>query len=478
MPALALALLLLAVASYMMMSARRFHIAPIFWCGSWGLMLLLYWLLGSVYEYARWVLVLTGGCIAAWMAGHFLVARLEGRRKEPRPKSPRTFQFRRMRTLMAAATGIGMIAPINWLATTGFGVDQVTSLSAVNGIAQASYELLLEQRVEQDWINKLTLLVALAGIIVAGIYIGVGRPIDHSIPPKLSPDGSVAQPPQPTPYWMLLAPFLPYVAMMALSTIRTLLIVPLLMLLCSWIAGLYLRGRERWIFRASMMLPLIGMVFATALVLVYMQAVRDGDPGLQRLGDTIAALRLWVAGYEPGLVAWLKRGWDGQYQWGASTFRVIAGIFGADDTKLVYGTGAVDIGNNESSNAMTALRFFIEDWGLVGAVIFCLLFGLLCGWLSEQMRRGKLLVAPVYALILATVIFAPNSWFLNYGSRVFSPVLAIGFMLFFCSQTGGEESENGQSGNGPKKVRRVRRSRSGGDRPRPIPIPVGSDRRR
>lgn len=456
MLALILAIVLLAIALYMARSARRFHVAPILWCAAWGTMLLLYRLFGRVYDYDRGTVALTAGCIAAWLVGHAITARLVAPPPPERAVRPRPFQIRRLPILLGACTLIGLIAPVNWMATTGVGLERITETGDLAGAARASYELLLQQRVEQDWITKVTLAIALAGVITASIYIGLGRPIDLSAPPRLTwsqSSSNAPPPPRPTPYWLLLAPFLPFLAMMALSTIRTLLIVPLLMAFCAWVAGLHMRRRERHIFRSGIVLPLLAIAGGAIVILFYAQAVRDGDPLLTHAGDTFAALRLWVAGYEPALVSWLKRGWDGEYHWGTSTFRIITGIFGSD-YKLVYGTGAIEIGNNETSNAMTALRYFIEDWGRGGAVVFSALFGLLCGYLTTLMVRGRLLLTPFYALLLATAIFAPNSWFLNYGSRVLAPAMATLFLLFYSSRTDAEQK---QQKHRPVRVKRRQR---------------------
>jgi oligosaccharide repeat unit polymerase len=413
MAALGFSLLLLAFAAYLAFGRFEASAASILFCAAWGVMLLLYRLLGYNYEYLLWVIGFTAACIVAWVAGELGTAALYRREHVSERLAPKRFEFAFLPEFLLVTTAIGMIAPLDWAATTGLDLARIKDVGALLDAAQSAHILLSQQRVEQSPVNKICLMVALSGVIMAGIFIGTGRAGRR------------------VPTWMLFAPTLPYLSMMLLTTIRSMMIVPVIMMFVSWVAGLALNNRDRSIFKGERLVRIgVGVIVIFAII-AYLQGVRAGDYTFSRVDETMSRLRLWFAGYEPALVAYMSRIWDGQLQWGSSSFRVFASLFGADDTALAYGAGQLDIGMNEKSNAMTALRFILEDWGLAGAVVFCAIWGAVTGLVGEITRTGKLWIAPLLALLIAVALFSPNSWFLNYGTRCFAPVLTIGYLMFF-----------------------------------------------
>jgi oligosaccharide repeat unit polymerase len=431
MLALGFSILLLAFACWLAFGSRPANVATVLFCAAWGMMLFLYRVLGSDYEYLRWVIFYTIACILAWIAGDVAVGALYRREHIEARQQTRTYEFAFRREFLIATTAIGMIAPFAWAATTGIDLAQIRNVGALLDAASDAHQMLATQRVEQDIVNKICLMIALAGVIVGGIYMGVGRPGKRI--------GN----------WLLAAPVLPYLMMMLLTTIRSLMVIPILMMFGSWIAGLALRGRDRSIFEAGRLIKIGGVVCLMLVIVLYLQGVREGDYTFSRFDKTIVRMRLWAAGYEPALVAYVTRVWDHRMEWGGSSFRVVTSLFGADDTKIVYGTGALDIGMNETSNAMTALRFILDDWGIVGSVIFCAFWGGVTGLSSEACRAGKLWVSPLLGLLISVAIFSPNSWFLNYGTRVFAPFLVVAY-LTAC----------GKTIVGPAREQRRRRRRS------------------
>ena len=91
----------------------------------------------------------------------------------------------------------------------------------------------------------------------------------------------------------------------------------------------------------------------------------------------------------------------------------------------------IDIGAGQVSNAPTALRYFVQDWGVVGSVIFVAFFGAFTGAIHEKVRKGNIYLSSVYALIVPTIIYMPNSWFLSYGTRIFCPIVVTAYYILF-----------------------------------------------
>ena len=423
MVALAFSVFLLALAGVMAFGRYPFSAANVLFCMAWGAMLLLYRLFGFNYEYLLWVIAFTIACVSAWIAGEAGAGWLYRREHIMERRARRSFQIRYLTTFLFATTAIGMIAPVDWVATSGMHLSEITNIGGLLDAAQDAHIALSQQRVEQSMVNKLCLMVALAGVTMAGIHIGTGQ-----IGNGQTGNG---RPGRKTPAWLLAAPVVPYLTMMLLTTVRSMMVVPAVMFFASWIAGLALSDNDRAIFDPKRLrrLALVGAVMA--VVIVYLQGVRAGDYTFSRVGDTMVKMRLWTAGYEPALVSYMRQAWDHRLQYGASSFRVFTGLLGGDNAALAYGADQMDIGMNDKSNAMTALRFILEDWGMGGAVVFCLLWGALTGLAGEATRTGKLWLAPLYALLVAVALFSPNSWFLNYGTRCFAPVLAMLYLLAF-----------------------------------------------
>ena len=407
MVALVFSILLLAFATFLAFGRFQTSATTILFCAAWGTMLLLYRVFGFDYEYALWVILFTIACVSAWVIGALGASWLYRREHVAARTAERSIEIAFLPQFLVLTTLVGMIAPFDWAATTGIDLARIRDFGALLDAAQDAHIMLAQQRIEQSGVNKICLMIALSGVITAGLYIGAGRP-----GPRL-------------PTALLFAPVTPYLSMMLLTTIRSMMIVPVIMMFASWVAGLTLLNRDRSIFRRDRVIRIGAGALVIFTIIAYLQGVRSGDYTFARLDQTFLRLRLWFAGYEPTLVAYMTRVWDQQMQWGASSFRVFASLLGADDTALAYGQGQLDIGGNDQSNAMTALRFILEDWGMLGAVLFCAIWGAVTGLVGEITRTGKLWLAPIFALLIAVAIFSPNSWFLNYGTRCFAPVLTM-----------------------------------------------------
>lgn len=415
MIALASGLIFMAAAIYLAYSPRHYNIALIFWLFAWGAMLSLYKLLGWDYNYNRYVVIYTDICVLAWAASNFGAEWLYTREyinEDHLRDTKLSVNPKHIFYFVAFCSAVGMIAPLAFIASSGIDVGQITNISGLFEVAESTHTMMAENRLEQDSVNKFTLMFALAGVIMVGIYAGLGNPG------------------RKLPTWLKIAPIIPYFAMMMLTTVRTMMIVPMVFLLASWVSGLSATGREKSLFQRRL-LGRVGLGVVLALmIIVAMQFVRASGSGGDPL-ETLDHLRLWFAGYEAALTTWITTVYDGSKAGGSATFRVIAGLLGAEDSKLAYGSGMVWVSSTVDGNAKTALASFIEDFGIYGAIIFCALFGAATGLIGAMLRNRHLALAPIMALLIGAAIWAPNSWFLGYGARLFAPLIPLAYIAIF-----------------------------------------------
>jgi oligosaccharide repeat unit polymerase len=382
--------------------------------------LLLYLVFGAGYVFSLNIYVYVFSAVVIWLLGHFLFEWIyrNFNKNQGLPAGKRySYRFNHLDKFLIFCTCAGMLAPLSFIAHAGINVSQIVDVRSLLSTAQSTHALMSENQIETDFVSKICLMLALSGIMMAGLYLGLGRPG------------------RPLPNYILYSPITPYFVMMMLTTMRSLMVLALLVLFASFIASLALRGRDRAIFKSTLFLKVVSGVIGLFVMIVLMQAVRAGDYKFERLGDSLEHLRLWFAGYLPAFTSWSLTVWDGSHKMGASTFRLFASALGLQVDQMQYGGGMVSVGNGQVGNATTCLSFFVSDFGMKGALIFVFAWGCLNGWVSEAARRGKVILAPALSLLLATAIWAPNSWFLGYGARILSPVVITLYLYFFASTT-------------------------------------------
>jgi len=136
-----------------------------------------------------------------------------------------------------------------------------------------------------------------------------------------------------------------------------------------------------------------------------------------------------------GHVFAFREWFDREFVWlpttfGTASFAGVAEVLGGAVRKAgLYGYADIYVGD-ASTNVYSALRPLVEDVGVVFALIFFLLIGLIGTTLE---RRGTLISRALLASILAWVLWSPITSVFNYNSIIFACVLlvliAVGFAL-------------------------------------------------
>ena len=222
----------------------------------------------------------------------------------------------------------------------------------------------------------------------------------------------------------------------AVCNVRSLLLVPIIIGFFSFYVGCILNDRTYLLRRKRTLFGILLSVLAFGIWIVVIQSARLGDVEFSRLDATLEHMRPWLAGYVPALSVWF----EGPYQnsdltWGKTFFRAILAPLG-----LVSGEGfsdridAVDIGNWQTSNAMTIFRVFLQDFGIFGTLVFCFVLGFV-GDMSyyKAIQSGGVWIV-LLIIVYCSVFFSVNFWFFFYGARVFGVLLALLIMMTLTRQ--------------------------------------------
>jgi oligosaccharide repeat unit polymerase len=124
-----------------------------------------------------------------------------------------------------------------------------------------------------------------------------------------------------------------------------------------------------------------------------------------------------------GLTEWLKSSRvDSEPAWGAQSFDSVAAMIGAKEQLVgVYDDYAqLSVRHDDMGNIYTVVRPLVEDFGLAGACVFMVLFGLATGFVFERTQTGSLparALSCALGLYTAFTVIAPltvfSSWILS-----------------------------------------------------------------
>jgi oligosaccharide repeat unit polymerase len=156
-----------------------------------------------------------------------------------------------------------------------------------------------------------------------------------------------------------------------------------------------------------------------------LQRVRLAEKA-QTAVDVLNHLKPWAAGYIPAFGIWLNSAWDQQPSYGLLFLRAVVAPRG-----LVAGEGFTDrsellqLGNGQTTNALTFFRVPVTDFGIAGAFAFTAILGFFTGAIYSRAKQGSAAWAGVLAGAMAAIFWSPNYWFLGYGSRLAALGMAI-----------------------------------------------------
>jgi hypothetical protein len=117
-----------------------------------------------------------------------------------------------------------------------------------------------------------------------------------------------------------------------------------------------------------------------------------------------------------GLSDWLLHQGLPQPSWGVFTFAGVADALGVRVREVGITQEYFTMPSGNPSNLYTAVRWLLEDFGLVGAHLAMCMFGLTAGLAWTHLQRGRQLGGQIYAVMTAIMIASPISSLLAYNS--------------------------------------------------------------
>lgn len=310
-------------------------------------------------------------------------------------------------------SGLGLLSPV--LVAIQIGSEAIFSLqpSVYLRLASQNAEFIFTQQYEQSLISKISSSFFQSACILAGLYIaGFGRLT------KIK-------------WHVVLIAVLPGLLLTLVTTQRSPLIISLVWLFSGFIAATIILGRERRLFDIRYLVSILFAVFGVAVAVVLIQSVRGGELSSVALSESLQHLRPWAAGYIAAFSNWVSGYWSEAPLHGQTLMRGVLNSLGVGDgVGISTRMAAVQIGNQQTSNAMTVARHFVMDFGMAGALVGAMVWGMLSAILYGWTRSGSRLAMVLLSANLSAIVWSPNSWFLGYGSRILAVFVAIAALYF------------------------------------------------
>lgn len=219
---------------------------------------------------------------------------------------------------------------------------------------------------------------------------------------------------------------LPMVFLTVITNAKVGTIAVVFLWITGWILS-YLERNEQGVHISKKLLACIcGGAIASFLVLYLSMMLRIGslDKATKLIVDK--KMQEYALGHIEAFTEWFHLQDYFQYDLGSNTFMVFARYLGLTErTQGVY-----DVLEGVSSNIFTQNRGIIQDFGMIGGLLFWLVFGVLAGWCYKNIKRdgrqrkiSMMVLAAIYFSVFYGFIISP--WiYTSYTVAIF------GFCIF------------------------------------------------
>ena len=221
--------------------------------------------------------------------------------------------------------------------------------------------------------------------------------------------------------------YLPFVPIL-MSTIIMTTKAGILFSIFLWLAGLLamrikigkLEIEKKTIIQLSLSSTLITSIFIISSLLRYsMESFSD-------LKFIYEKLTVYYVGFLSGYSQWF----DGinlvyfEKGFGSYTFAGLFDMLGIQTRGQGIISNTVRVGNFET-NIYTVFRYIIQDFGLLGSLVFLFLIGLLSGCLYQLVIRGSYLAIPLLAIFYAQLLFSNTTTIIGYNTIVLAFLISM-----------------------------------------------------
>jgi oligosaccharide repeat unit polymerase len=388
---------------------NRFTSPINFWNVGWMVLFLFALIFGSPYYYSIYALTLmTLGCISFSMGG--IVSNLIVLKKNnPLDRSDFLSHIRdKSIFIQVIAVIIGSAGAIDLSNSFGTSLLDFSSIEQISSDASGNVAQLYSGEMLLTPLANFSFSALQLGFLFNGVFIAI-----NGLKNKIS-----------ISCFCLL--FLTSLLWTSVTTTRSYFVVSMVWWLAAYYATKIAINEEKQLFNAKTIIRASFSITAVVILIIFVQSMRLGNLSFQQIDETLQHMRPWVAGYIPGFSVWVEEDWSGDFMYGVNFIRPIAKIFGITlDESDAGSVIPVDIGNMQQSNALTIYRVLFYDFGFFGSLVFTFLLGF-CSQLSYRLCKAGSYIG--WALLISCttmIIWAPNFWFYNYGSRILVLILII-----------------------------------------------------
>ena len=200
---------------------------------------------------------------------------------------------------------------------------------------------------------------------------------------------------------------LPALLCSILTGARAVFLVGFACWLGGYLASMQLQGR-RQLFRWKVLVSVALTVVILLLLFVATDAVRiTSNPEEFVLQSDNAHIQDYMFGSAAAFDYWADHMNAGPYRFGALTFSGLYGMLGISPRVLGMYQEEISVIPGYYTNVFTVFRGFIEDFSLPGAVVLCLMIGIISGYaFSVAGRRSLVLLSGFYAFALFTPLYS------------------------------------------------------------------------
>ncbi len=209
---------------------------------------------------------------------------------------------------------------------------------------------------------------------------------------------------------LMIATVVPMIILTIITNAKVGTIAVAFLWITGWIISYLERNRQGIHVSKRLFICIVGggIVFFVLLYLSMMLRIGSLDKTTKLIVDK--KMQEYALGHIEAFTEWFHLGDYFKYEMGANTFMVFARYLGLTQRAQ----GVYDALTGVSSNIFTQNRGIIQDFGMVGGLLFWIVFGIIAGWCYKRVKQGErnnkgsmTVLAIVYFSILYGFIISP-----------------------------------------------------------------------
>lgn len=324
------------------------------------------------------------------------------------------FKVIMMLTIISGAASVSIT-----LSSKGYGI---TSLLSIEGMLEISRTFSLaryEDQFQMPLIARLLQVPVFFGGLLAGFCLAVS---DKNQKKQVE-------------WYYYVMPLLPSILIAIALTTRAAVLFNLILFMSGFLSGKVFVLRDQSVFSKKFTVSILLIATGITVGFVVLQFMRGGVTDLNRLGEILAHIRKWPFGSLAGFSIWFDNsGLHSEAVGGYYTFVGIFDLLGIQSRSLGLYTEYVNLGDGALGNIYTIFRGSIEDFTVLGAVLFYFILGFLGGYSYSKCRQGRGFYVFGLSMCYSFILWSPFASFWGYTAHLMAMFSFGVYGLFFCKK--------------------------------------------